>query len=151
MRRLFVFSLLLLLIFLGFGCRKAEKGLSKKTSESKQGIVEVDDIKLAEAILWTKPYQFSLSRDPFKPLTGESSLLMEEEMEFLNQADTDIYIFGILKKEEGSIALLELPSGVGLVREGDKIGKYTVERIDSDRVILESEGERKILEIGGEE
>ena len=158
-RRFIIFSLslssvllvILIVLVLGSGCEKKKEGLSVEASKRKPRNPQVESVKLAEAILWPKPYRFSVSGDPFKPLIYEPSLEQADIDELLSHPDIKINIFGILKMGDESIALLELPSGVSLVREEDKVGKYTVKSITPNKVILESDGESKILELGGEE
>ena len=145
-------ALVLLVIILGSGCEGKKRDLSRKTLKREQKAQKVDSVRLAEAILWPRPYRFSISRDPFKPLIDESALATQEDIELFGLPEViKINIFGILKMEGDSIALLELPSGVSLVREGDKVDRYTVKSITPNKVVLEAEGESKILELGGEE
>ncbi len=152
MRRFFIFFLIPLAIFLISGCNKAKtKLLGKGVSKGKQKVPKVESVELAEAILWPESYQFKFTRDPFKPLVGGKSLSGQEGVEAISLPDMDIRVFGILKMDGGSIVLLELPSGVSLIREGDKVGKYTVKQITADSVVLEGEDKSRILEIGGEE
>ena len=153
MRKVFIFFLIPLAIFLISGCDKAKTELlGKGASKKGQKVSKVESVELAEAILWPEPYQFKFTRDPFKPLVGEKSLSGQQDLEAVSLPYTDIRVFGILKMDGGgSIVLLELPSGVGLIREGDRVGKYTVKQITADSVILEGEGKSRILEIGGEE
>ena len=147
-----IFSFALLIVFLISGCESKKSELSEKRLEREREAIVVDSVKLAEAILWPKPYRFSIASDPFKPLIDESSLSTQEDAELVSHPEhIKINIFGILKMEGDSIALLELSSGMSLVREGDKVDKYTVKSITPDRVILESEGQSRTLELGGEE
>lgn len=152
MRKFFIFFLIPLAIFFVSGCNKAKTRLfGKGVLKEGQKVSKVESVELAEAILWPEPYQFKFTRDPFKPLVGEKSLFGQGGLEVTSLPYMDIRVFGILKMDGGSIVLLELPSGVSLIREGDKVGKYTVKQITADSVILEGEGKSRILEIGGEE
>ncbi len=147
MRRLCIFFLVFLSIFVGLGCKKI-KGLKEaliKPEEEKQTVKPVESTDLAQAIIWPKPYQFDVSRDPFKPLLG---IPVENIEELVNE--TNIKVVGILSKEGKPLVLLETPEGVSIFREGDKIGKYTVKKIELKKVTLEKENKNFILEIGEE-
>jgi len=68
-------------------------------------------------------------KDPFKPesLEGEEELLNVSEAKLL----------GIIKTDEGNVALLQDRRGVGYVlKEGDRVRNGRVVRIESDRVIF---------------
>ncbi len=141
---------LALLVFLSCGCKGIKKemaaiGLAKKPEPKAP---QVASIELAEAILRPKPFSWTISRDPFKPLVGKASLLGTEDIELLSEKD--IEVIGILKGEDKSVVLLELPVGMGVFREGDRIDKYILKKIDSQKVILETNGKELILELGGE-
>ncbi len=68
-------------------------------------------------------------KDPFQPETeiGEEELLNVSEAKLL----------GVIKSEEGNVALLQDRRGVGYVlKEGDRVRNGRVVRIESDRVIF---------------
>lgn len=68
-------------------------------------------------------------KDPFKPD------VMEEEGELLNVSEAKL--LGIIRSEEGNVALLQDRRGVGYVlKEGDRVRNGRVVRIESDRVIF---------------
>jgi len=68
-------------------------------------------------------------KDPFKPEIGEG------EEELLNVSEAKL--IGIIKGEEGNIALLQDRRGVGYVlKEGDRVRNGRVVKIESDRVIF---------------
>lgn len=149
MKRFYLF-LLILAIFLGFGCKKI-KTLEKtllSPGQERPAVKPVESIDLAQAILWPRAYNFSLTRDPFQPLTEKLSLVSPDKAEA--QQESDIKVIGTLIKKEGSIALLELPAGMCIFREGDRIGRYRLKKIEPKRLILEQEKENKslILELG---
>lgn len=149
MKRRYLLILAVLVLF-SCGCKRIKKemvslGLAKKPEPKVQ---QVESVELAEAILRPKPFQWTISRDPFKPLVGKASLLGNEDIELLSE--NDIEVVGILKGEDKSVVLLELPVGMGVFREGDKIDKYILKKIDSQRIILEAGGKDLILELGGE-
>ena len=150
MRKIFIFCLGLLVLLFGYGCKKSQKEVSQDRFGAKQENLRVESIELAEAILETKSYQSSFPRDPFKPLVGQPYFPGEVDMEFISESSGDIELLGILKMETGSITLLEFPPGEMILRrQGDKVGEYTITRINLDKVILESETESKILELKG--
>ena len=152
MRRIFIFCLGLLLLF-GYGCKKSSEEVSPERLRFKQEDLMVESIELAEAILGPKSFQASLPRDPFNPTFGQSYFPIHQDIEFIEESGGDIRLLGVLKMEGGSITLLEFPPGeIILRREGDKVGDYTIKRINLDKVILESETESRILDLkGGEE
>ncbi|HOK23127.1 MAG TPA: AMIN domain-containing protein [Candidatus Hydrothermia bacterium] len=68
-------------------------------------------------------------KDPFEPevIEGEEELLNVSEAKLL----------GIIRSEEGNVALLQDRRGVGYVlKEGDKVRNGRVVRIESDRVVF---------------
>ncbi|MEO0251109.1 MAG: AMIN domain-containing protein [candidate division WOR-3 bacterium] len=68
-------------------------------------------------------------KDPFKPE------VMEEEEELLNVSEAKL--LGIIRSEEGNVALLQDRRGVGYVlKEGDRVRNGRVVRIESDRVVF---------------
>lgn len=155
MRRSYVFFLAALAVFLGAGCKKVtalKKALTGPETD-KQIIKPVETVGLAKAILLPRPYQFSLSRDPFRPLIEQVSQgPVSLDKEGSAYANPGIKLVGILKRQDKSLALLEMPQGegVGVFREGDKLSQFTIKKIEAKRVILEKENERLILEIGDE-
>ena len=151
MRKILIFSLVLLLLF-GYGCKKSAEELSRERLRTKQEDLRVESIELAEAILGPKSFQASLPRDPFQPILGQSYFPVQHDIEFIEESTGDIKLLGILKMEGGSITLLEFPPGEMILgREGDNVGEYTIKRIDLDKVILESETESRILDLKGGE
>ncbi|MDD5449490.1 MAG: hypothetical protein PHO42_02705 [Candidatus Omnitrophica bacterium] len=108
---------------------------------------KVENVDLAKAILKPKPYQVALPRDPFKPLYGKSSLLPLEEQE--TETMPDFKVVGIMSKEGAPLAILETPpkGNTVLLREGTKIEKYTVKKIEPKKVILEKGDKTFILQI----
>jgi len=151
MRKIFIFSLGLLLL-LG-GCKKSVEEASRERLRAKQEDLRVESIELAEAILGPKSFQASLPRDPFNPtFGGQPYSPIQPDIGFIEESEGDIKLLGILKMEGGSITLLEFPPGEMILgREGDKVGEYTIKRINLDKIILESKTESKILELRGGE
>jgi type II secretory pathway component PulC len=155
MKRVLVISIMCALVFMTSGCKIAQKCLLKikpVSAQEKPGsaIKKVESVDLAESILKPRPYQFTLPRDPFKPLFGKLSLLSPQE-ERDQEKPPQFKVMGILIKEGAPLALLEVPSeGTLLLREGGKIGKYTVKKIEPKQVIFEKGDKSFILQIGEE-
>jgi len=150
MKRIFLIYLMISLVFLFSGCKKVKKTLVGRLLPPKSEMEQVKSIELAEAILWPKPYQFSLPADPFRPLIRQSSLSGQLEMES-KLLEAEIEVLGLLLMEDDAIALLGGPTGIALVHKGDKIGRYTVKSIFLDRVVLEDEEKSIILKLKKEE
>lgn len=150
MKRFLVFALIVFIIFLNAGCKKIRKMQQDliKAPEEKPLVLPVENVELAEAIVWPKPYHFSLPRDPFKPLVGKLSLGSSEDIELTSEAQ--IKVVGILIKEGKHLALLEVPMGGGIFKEGDKLGKFTIKKIEPKRVLIEKDNKISIIEIGEE-
>lgn len=145
---LFILQLVFLTIFLNSGCKQIKKALLITPQEEKPTVKPVENLELAQAIVWPKPYQFSLPRDPFRPLLGKLTLPFEENLEI--NAESQIKVVGILVKKEKALTLLEVLGVTGIFREGDKIGEYTLKKIEPKKVILEKENKISVLEIGVE-
>lgn len=151
MKRLFIFFLVVLTVFSSSGCKRIKKLKQAliKPAQDKQVVRPVESIELAEAILRPKPYHFTLSRDPFRPLVGKSALISLDDIQ--PGEESQIKIIGILIKEAKPLALLEVKEGVAVFREGDKLAEYTIKKIEPKKVILEKEDESFVLKIEEEE
>lgn len=150
MKRFFIFFLISAIILSVSGCKgvKKLKEALLPSPDKKQIIKPVESVELAQAIIWPKPYHFTFKHDPFRPLAGKESLISDEK---IGLGDiTAVRISGIVAKQARPIALLELPEGTNIFYEGDKLGKYTVKKIEPRRVILEAEGKAFMLEMGEE-
>lgn len=153
MRKFFIVFLALSILFFGSGCKRIKKikEVLLPTSEKKLAIKPVESIELAQAIVWPKPYHFSLTRDPFRPLIGVPSAVPPEKIELVDI--TNVRISGIVVGKGRPVVLLELPElpeGTNIFHEQDKMGKYTIKKIEPKRVILEAENKSFILKIGEE-
>ena len=146
-------TLILLSVFLvtsGLGCKKIEslqKALLKPQKEE-PGIEPVENTDLAQAILWPKPYPFKLRRDPFSPLLGKEALPSPDKAQI--GEESKIKVIGIAIKQDNPVAIVQLPEGAFIFRQGDKVGQYTLKSIEPKRLILEDEKTNKtlILETG---
>lgn len=148
MKRLLVLPLVFFLL-INCGCKQIKKViLIEQPKEEKATIKPVESLELAEAIVRPKPYEFKLPRDPFRPLVGKWSLISEEDLEITSESQ--IKIIGILNKEKIPLALLEVLGTTSIFREGDKIGEYTLKKIESKKIILEKKNKISVLEIGEE-
>jgi hypothetical protein len=149
-KRFFIFFLISAIILSVSGCKSVKKLKEAllPSSDKKQIIKPVESVELAQAIIWPKPYHFTFKRDPFRPLTGKESLISDEK---IGLGDiTAVRISGIVAKQGKPVALLELPEGTNIFYEGDKLGKYTVKKIEPRRIILEAEDGTFMLEMGEE-
>lgn len=150
MKRFFIFFLIGAILFLDTGCKRVKK--LKETllpfAEKKQTIQPVESLELAQIIVWPKPYHFTLKRDPFRPLVGVLSSVPLEKIE-LGDLNT-VKVSGIVIGKGRPVVLLELPEGTNIFHEADKLGKYTIKKIEPKRVVLEAEGKSFILEMGEE-
>lgn len=137
--------MILVLISVSSSCKEA----SARQQTGNAVVDEAKDIDLAESILKPRPYQFTLPRDPFKPLFGKLSLMSVEEQG--EEAPPQFKVTGILIKKDSPLALLDVPSkGTFLVREGAKLDNYTVKKIESKKIILEKSDKTFVLQIGEE-
>lgn len=150
MRKFFILFLTLFILFLGSGCKRIKKikEVFLPTPEKKLVIKPVESIELAQAIVWPKPHHFTLKRDPFRPLVGVLSSVPLEKIE-LGDLNT-VKVSGIVIGKGRPVVLLELPEGTNIFHEADKLGKYTIKKIEPKRVVLEGEGKSFILEMGEE-
>lgn len=150
MRKFFILFLALFILFLGSGCKRIKKikEVFLLTPEKKLVIKPVESIELAQIIVWPKPYHFTLKRDPFRPLVGALSSVPLEKIE-LGDLNT-VKVSGIVIGKGKPVVLLELPEGTNIFHEADKLGKYTIKKIEPKRVVLEAEGKSFILEMGEE-
>lgn len=144
MRRSYVF-LLIIIIFLFSGCKKVRNVLIGPEPKSER-IRPIEDVDLAKAIIWPKPYQFVPTQDPFKPLLGNLSFISTENLQEL--AEKDIKILGILFNEKEPLVLLEKPDETEVFRKGDMLAQYKIIKIEPNKVILEKENKNYVLEIG---
>lgn len=149
MRRYFTFLIVFFCIFMGLGCQNIKKRVEQKMSPKKDTIEKVESVELAQAILWPKPYEFTVVRDPFKPL--REKVLPSKEVTGID-ANFDLKLLGIVNIEGTVIVLIESPVKVSIFRKGDKIGDYTIQKTDTNSVILEriteKNSERIVLKMG---
>lgn len=136
------------------GCVKKTRGRAraKDLAEKKEETAPVInmDLDLAQQILWPKPYEVKITRDPFEPLTGMPVTVITPSGS-AEIAPTALKVVGILCKQEGSVALLESSEGPQVLRQGDKIGQCMIKKIETKQVTLEENGKEFILELGEDE
>lgn len=137
----------LILVFLANGCGEI-KNPFVTSSKSKKAIDKVEDVELARSILWPKSYKFDVERDPFKPLIGNRDWEKQEKTIVVKD---EIKVIGVVELGERAVAFLETPFKTGTFQVGDEIGKYKIERIASNRVVLKKGKEEVILKVGGED
>jgi hypothetical protein len=148
-------SLILLLAFVAFpclGCNKIE-GLRKvmlHPRKEQSPIKPVESMDLAEAILWPQPYSLELQRDPFQPLSGTAAPLTPYKAKI--DGESKIKVIGIAMKKNNPVALIRLPEGTFIFRQGNKVDQYILKKIEPKRLILEDEktNQSLILKIGDE-
>ncbi len=149
MKKLLILQLAFLTLFVNSGCKEIKKTLLiTPQKEEKPTLKPLENLELAQAIVWPKPYPFSLPRDPFRPLLGNLALSLEENSEI--NAEKQIKIVGILMRKGKPLALLEVLGVTSIFREGDKIGGYTLKKIEPKKITLEKENKISVLEIGVE-
>lgn len=148
MKKILVLILLASVVFLNSGCKQIKKPFVQPR-EKEPTVKPVESIELAEVLLKPRPQRITLSADPFMPLVGDLSLVGTEEIELTS--DAQLKVVGILSRHEEPLALLEIPTGMAVLRQGDKIGKYQVKKIEPQKVILEKEGQISVLKIREEE
>ena len=102
----------------------------------------IQDLNLAEAIIWSEPVKISLERDPFRPLIGK----FFEAEEIAIEEELDLKLVGIFFSTT-PLALIKAPQQTYIVRVKDKIGKVEVEKIDKDKVVLNKRGKKIILKM----
>lgn len=149
MKNACVIVILIIVAILGLGCSSKQMTalkdkLVQPQEEKPVTIKPLEDVELAQTILMPRPYELSLSRDPFKPLVGKQAAGQEAATE------QDISLIGILSRQQQSVALLEVAGETNLFRVSDKVGKYTIKAIEAQRVLLEKDGHTHILELGDE-
>ena len=148
MKRKIVFFLAIVLVL--SGCknigkifrasrRKAQPWLLKKRE------APIDDVELAEYIVWPEPAKVSLQRDPFK--SSLDNFVPPEDVEV--SQDVALQLLGTSFSED-PLALIRAPGGTVIVGEQDKIGEVVVKEINRNRVVLERAGESIILEMEDE-
>ena len=126
------------------GCKEFKR-LSKMWRKRKElmdpapvELAAVDNLKLAEAILKPKVAQVKLARDPFAPF--EYYEQKAEESEKAKKAEEEVIamrLVGVANNAGRRVALLGLPSGVEMFKEGDWVlEKFQVVSIAKDKVVL---------------
>ena len=84
------------------------------------------------------------ARDPLLPLVTAGGAIITYETEF---AVSEMMLEGIISDGSGRIAIIN----GNIVESGKKIGLYTVQGIEEDRVILLKDGETSVLQLKKEE
>ena len=143
--------LMLAIIFILSGCRQEkmdDRGVRKESQ--KQDIEQAKSIDLVNMIHRPESYLFSLERDPFRPFF-DKAYLPAIGMGLFEPRDLEINVHGIMLKGGDAIALLKTPAGVFFVREGGRVGGYTVINIGLETVTIEDEDKTKVLKLGGED
>lgn len=139
----------LFLFTLTSGCKELRGKIVKKNVipqgvKSSRWSQRIEDITLAEAIMWPKPYMFKFTRDPFKPLVAESQYMREVNPE------TDLRLKGTGSTGNSFYAVIETPLKTKIYKIGDMVGDYKVTNIEPKKVILKKEDKDVILQIKGE-
>ena len=143
-------SFLISLAILCAGCKQVKRAALGKGQLKKPVTAALEKVaspELAEAILLPKPPSISVKNDPFRPLLEEGIPLFSSS-ELTPSDEGDIRIIGIMKTDHKAVVLLESQGKTGLFHEGEAIGKYTVKKIEPQRLTLESDNQETILEIG---
>ena len=136
------FIYLLIISIFSLGCKPLAK-VKEKLSSSRQKESKIEDLRLAESLVWPKPVEISFQRDPFKPLTG----IIYPKKELTEQEVLDLTLKGVLLSDK-KIALIRSPQEVYIVKEGDKIGKdILVKEIYKNKVILDNQGKLSVLKM----
>jgi len=142
----FLILIIITVLFIS-GCKKAKKAFVERILKPKEKPKPME-VELAEALLRPSPQRFTVSKDPFRPLTEKSYVVSQEELDLLMEVEKDIVFVGAVVSQDGSFALLKFPpEKIYLVRVGDKVGKYKVKVIELSRIILEDEERNKLLEL----
>jgi len=84
------------------------------------------------------------ARDPFMPLVTSSGAVIGYETDFMV---SEMVLEGIIADGSGSLAIIN----GAIVEPGKMIGLYQVDRIETDRVVLQKDGVTSVLQLKKEE
>lgn len=139
-----------LLLLISAGCKQGglEGFLQPPTQQNATpGFERVEDVELAQALVWPQPHVFNLINDPFKPLIGKGkfvSAMMQDGTQI------EIYLRGIMSAAGKSFALIESPTKTKTYKEGDTVEGYTIKKIEPKQVIFKKGDKEIVAKIKGD-
>lgn len=138
-----------LLLLISAGCKQKLGGFLQLPTQQNAtpGFGRVEDVQLAQALVWPQPHVFNLTNDPFKPLIGKGkfvSAMMQDGMQ------TEIYLRGIMVSSGKSFALIESPTKTKTYKEGDTVEGYTIKKIEPKQVIFKKGDKEIVAKIKGD-
>ncbi len=84
------------------------------------------------------------ARDPFQPLVTAGGAMVAYTADF---TVSEMALEGIISDGSGCIAIIN----GAIVEQGKMVGPYKVERIETDRVVLQKDGVTSVLQLKKEE
>ena len=136
------------------GCGNVNKIISKSKDaigsvlpETEKKSTYLQNLDLAEAILWPEPAEISLDKDPFYPVVGKFAVSKGSDL----STAIDFALTGVFISEKESLAIISNLNDVFIVREGEFIFDFLVKEIGNDKVILERGAETIALKIEEED
>ena len=126
-----------------------QREIMQRIAPQKQetGIPKIKDVDLAEALMRPQPYTFNLVRDPFLPIVSGGG--SGEDARSINSSE-DLKLKGTVMVGKDYCALIQSPIKTAVFKTGETIADYTIERIESKRVVLRKQDKVFILKIEGE-
>lgn len=101
-------------------------------------------MRSATAQIQDSVYDAHGQRDPFLPLVSSGGALINYEA---NVSASEMVLEGVIGDGSGTIAIIN----GNVVEVGGHIGAYTVLKIETDRVVLDKDGQESVIQLKKEE